>query len=281
MSKPNCYRCISLIIIFILVGSAAADNENRFRDNKREGFYWYQDPEPEDEEELNPENPQSIQAHEIQPNLTPDQIWNMHPDAFQALLNVRMKLAVQNPSESNVSSYLQMQDIARRKSLAFASAVKYVGMQNPMYAANESSYPITTPGQRALNAEKDQMIDSVIEHARDDFALIMFERADCNFCIEQGEILEFFEDAYQWPVRKIDITQMPSLVSRFNIQITPTVMVVHRQSENYMPVGYGVVSFSELKGNIYQSIRVLRGDVSPQEMMMHDYQNKTHSKPGA
>ena len=48
---------------------------------------------------------------------TMEELWNMYPDDFQAVLMAFQKKAVQVPSENNVREYYVVQDIARRKSV--------------------------------------------------------------------------------------------------------------------------------------------------------------------
>ena len=73
----------------------------------------------------------------------------MYPDQFQELLKVRMKTAVQYPTEENVGEYLTMQDIARRKAAAFSSAVQFVTQKDAATFSVNDVYPGTTPGMEA------------------------------------------------------------------------------------------------------------------------------------
>ena len=65
------------------------------------------------------------------PEYSYDQLWKMHPDDFQEYLNQVTKFAVQFPTEKNVTQYLKIQDVARRKSVAFAAVVDFIGQKNP------------------------------------------------------------------------------------------------------------------------------------------------------
>ncbi|HFB97880.1 MAG TPA: hypothetical protein ENJ62_01955, partial [Bryobacterales bacterium] len=111
---------------------AAADT---FWDRRKEGWFWYQDPLPEEEREQPPQEPEPARpqpekpAEPTYPDLRDyplEVLWNMDPDDFNALLMQFAKKAVRDPSERNVTEYLTMVDIARRKAAAFAQATVFV-----------------------------------------------------------------------------------------------------------------------------------------------------------
>jgi conjugal transfer pilus assembly protein TraF len=202
----------------------------------------------------------------------------MYPDDFQELLNTFMKKAVQRPDEKTVMDYLVMQDIARRKSLAFASVMSYVDQQH-QELGTQSVYPITAPGQSAVVAIKVREQEETILSARNDFALIMFTRENCDFCESQKSILEFFINKYGWPVRSMDIDQYPDMAARFDVTMAPTIIVVDKESGKSMPISVGVISMADLAQKLYRSIRFMRGEITPQQWFMHDFEKGKSSDP--
>jgi conjugal transfer pilus assembly protein TraF len=245
-----------------------------FYKEKKQGWYWYQkDPEKKKPKELAPKR-------EL-PNLEDysyKQLWDMYPDDFQELLNTFMKKAVQTPDEKTVMDYLIMQDIARRKSLAFASVMSYVD-QKHQELGTQSVYPITAPGQSAVVAIKVREQEETILSARNEFALIMFTSQGCDFCESQKSILEFFINKYGWPVRSMDIDQYPDMAARFDVTMTPTIIMVDKESGKSMPISVGVISMSDLAQKLYRSIRFMRGEITPQQWFMHDFEKGKSSDP--
>jgi len=182
-----------------------------------------------------------------------------------------MKKAVQRPTEKNIFEYLTIQDIARRKSLAYASVMSYVVQKHPELST-KTVYPVTTPGQAAVVSMRTREQDQTIRGGEDRFALIMFTREQCDFCKAQQSILAYFVNKYGWPVRMVDIEENPSTAARFNVQMTPTIILVDRRSGKYMAVSVGVISMSELSLKLYRTIRYLRGEITPQQWFMHDFE---------
>jgi len=245
------------------------------------GWYWYEEPvrQPEKEEPLPEEEKKEPDSTLVTvAGRTYEELWNMYPDDFQNLMNRTLKLAVQHPTEENVARYLVMQDIARRKSMAFASVVGYVGQKYPQFS-NADTHPVISPGRHALARLVHSEITQVIEEASEDFALIMFTRRGCRFCDVQAEILRFFISSFNWKVRTVDIAERPDLALRFGIEQTPTIILVHRGSRDYMPISVGVVSLGEMNERIYRAIRLMRGETSPQQWYLHDFEKSTGNDP--
>ena len=75
--------CLLLPVITVL----AEDTGNRFYGDTKHGWFWYEDPLPEEElqEEITQRQAVSLNSYSI------DDIWNMHPDDFQNLLVIRIR----------------------------------------------------------------------------------------------------------------------------------------------------------------------------------------------
>ncbi len=240
-----------------------------FYQGRKQGWYWYQK-EPVKAKREKPKLPTKRKLPSLS-DYTMRQLWNMYPDDFQNLLNAFMKKAVQHPTEKSVLDYLTIQDIARRKSLAYASVMSYVVQKHPELTT-KTVYPITAPGQTAVVSMRMREQDQTIRGGRDKFALIMFTRKGCDFCKAQESILAYFVNKYGWPVRMVDIQENPNMAARFSVQMTPTIILVDRKSGRYMPVSVGVISMSELSLKLYRTIRYLRGKITPQQWFMHDFE---------
>jgi conjugal transfer pilus assembly protein TraF len=243
-----------------------------FYQGRKQGWYWYQK-EPVKMKKPKPGVPSKRSLPDLS-NYTMPQLWDMYPDDFQALLNTFMKKAVQRPTEKNVLEYLTMQDIARRKSLAYASVTSYVEQKHPQLST-KAVYPVTAPGQAAVVSMRTREQERTIESGHEQFALIMFTREGCDFCEAQISIIAYFVNKYGWPVRIVDIERNPNMAARFNITMTPTIILVDKNSGKYMPISVGVISMSELSLKLYRTIRYLRGEITPEQWFMHDFERGT------
>ena len=257
----------------------------------KEGWFWYHDPPREVVEEPATLDNSTI-TREAGPkvfetrnpsmdNYTINDIWNLHPDEFQGLLNGVQKKAVQTPNEKNILEYLIMQDVARRKALAYANATKFVTQKYSDKFNINQVYPTTTPGISARVQEQQKEISSTILAARANHALLFFVGQGCAFCDRQAAILTYFVEKYGWQIKPIDIGQYTTLAARFNITTTPTLVLIKDKTEQSMPISVGVVALSELERKLYQAIRYLGGDTNIDTFQTYDYQKGGAFDPGA
>lgn len=256
----------------------------KYYDRAKEGWFWYEDPpakvEPEDPKKETA--PPVKQAHPVpkMENYTMDDLWNMHPDDFQALLKDFQKKAVQYPTEQNVVEYYTMQDIARRKSAAYANVAGYVTQKYTSFDMN-STNPTVTPGRIAKTQMQSSEIQTTIASAQGDHALLFFTQQGCSFCDKQKNILKFFNDKYGWPIKELDIRANPDVAARFNITTTPTLLLIGKGKDNYLPVSVGVASLDTIEQKLYRGVRLLDGKITPEEYSTFDYQKGGGGDPKA
>jgi conjugal transfer pilus assembly protein TraF len=245
------------------------DGKTYYGDAKR-GWWWYEKiPEKTKEEkrkvEEKPERSPRLSDH------TMEELWEMHPDDFQALLMAFQKKAVRSPSEENVREYYTIQDIARRKSLAFANVTAAVMQKYPDLSV-AADYPITAPGRNAAVTQQVGEIESRIRSAREEFALLYFFSRSCRYCAEQGAILEHFVEKYGWEIKAIDTEREPGVSSVFGIETTPTLLLVYRESRDQITVSAGVASLAEIEEKLYRGIRLLKNEITPEDYSLYEFQ---------
>lgn len=251
-----------------------------FYEQSKHGWFWYQELPRGEEKTIDEEKKQLSPV--IQPSLNNysiDELWNMHPDSFQALLGKLQKKAVQFPIEQNILEYLTMQDIARRKALAYTNATMYVTQKYSDIFNVGQVYPATQPGITARVSMQQEEISSRLNNAKDDHALLFFSSSDCGFCRQQREILEYFTEKYNWQIKVIDISRFPEKASRFNISITPTLLLIKKARDDYLTVSTGVIALSELEKRLYRAIRFLSGNTKADTFLLYDYQKDSTLDP--
>jgi len=251
-----------------------ADGETYSGGNKG-GWWWYEKeavkPEPREKEKKLVEK--EVPKHRI-PNMDDyivDKLWNMHPDDFQALLMDFQKKAVREPTESNVRDYYVMQDIARRKSLAFAHVASYVMQKYPRLNV-ASAAPLNAPGRNATVQARHEDTVNVLRDNKDDFALLYFTAPGCKYCDVQNGILVYFIQRTGWQVKRIDVQEQPDLAARFNIQTTPSIILIYRNSGDFFPVSAGVMDVATLELNLARGVQIIKGEMTPEQYGIYEHQ---------
>ncbi|MCK5232289.1 MAG: conjugal transfer protein TraF, partial [Desulfobulbaceae bacterium] len=128
------------------------------------------------------------------------------------------------------------------------------------------------PGITARVKMQQGEITRTVSQARHNHALILFINSECDFCEKQAQILAYFVDKYGWQIKTVDISRQINAATRFNITITPTLLLIKKGQEDYMTVTTGVIALSELERKLYRAIRYLQGDTRGDNFLMYDFQ---------
>ena len=204
----------------------------------------------------------------------------MYPDDFQALITAFEKKAVQSPTEENVHEFYTMVDIMRRRAQAFQNVAEVVWMKNPELILGRD-YPSSKLGDNTKNRVKYREIEAKISKSSDNFGLVYFYSESCEFCEAQNSVLNYFRSQYRWPIKNVEINREPEFAQRFNVENVPFILLVYKNSGESLPVATGVVAIDELEKNIYRGIRLLSGEIKPEEFNMYDYERGGVFDPNA
>lgn len=276
---------LSLVLLAVSTwaGTSVPPTATSFYHESKHGWFWYEDPDPviEEEREMPVTEPKAVPlSRDVSlAYYSTETLWNMHPDDFQQLLNGLQKKAVQYPTEQNILEYLSIQDIARRKALAYANATQYVTQKRADLFNINQVYPTSSPGAVARVQMQQEEIVGTIREARDDHALLFFVAPGCGFCEKQAQILAYFVDKYGWQVKPVDMEREPNLALRFNITTTPTLLLIRQDREASMRIATGVATLPEIERNLYQAIRSMRGDTSMESFTTYDFQKGSALDP--
>jgi conjugal transfer pilus assembly protein TraF len=287
------FRCVLSAVVLVLAASSGvlgdvfadsallatlgpqntSDTPKSFFDDSKRGWYWYENPKKE--EDLDG-NQKEIAQKRFVPSLkdySKDELWNMHPDDFQPLLQAFLKKSVQYPTLENVREYFIVQDIARAKANAFANVSELVKQKYPELSL-QREFPASAAGNAAKITMQARETKDRIRQSRDEFALIFFYSRSCEFCTTEEGILRLFVDRYGWEVGAVEINEKPDIAARFDVQTVPYLMLIHRGSKEYFPIASGVVAIDEIENRLYQGIRLLSGEITPEEYSLYEYQRE-------
>ena len=132
---------------------------------------------------------------------------------------------------------------------------------------SKSANPIVGDARDQLLARKDGIRRQYLRAHAGEFALLMFSRASCGYCRVQWPIVQRFQDEMGWQVTLMDLDHRPELGSRFGVEVTPTTMIIRRNSEQRMAIASGVEAYPALSQMAYQAVRLLTGDIRPEQFM--------------
>jgi len=252
-----------------------AESQKKYYQDQKRGWYWNEKIPEKKKKEKKAANDNKVndKKHFIPDikNYSAEQLWNMHPDDFQDLLLAFHKKSVMSPTESNIKDYIYMQDVARRKALAVTNVTAFVTQKYPEYNMVQD-FPTATPGRGSLTRQQISEVKNTIYGAKGKYGILYFQSHNCNYCKEQSGILKYFIDKYGWDIKQIDIDKNPSVAARFNTQTVPYIVLVSREKQDYMPISVGVISLDDMEYKLYKGIKLLSGELTPEEYSIYDFQ---------
>jgi conjugal transfer pilus assembly protein TraF len=269
-------RLLSLFALaLLLAGSAYASGPIASKsslDDIRRGWWWYEEDSPKKSDQ--PQEQKITKPSRVLPSLkdyTAEQLWNMHPDDYQPLIKEFLKKAVQTPTLENVREFYVLVDIARMKAHVFQNIAGAAWQKYPELSLN-SEIPLSTYGRAVKSKMQRNEVIGKISSASQDFALIYFYAQNCDYCKAQDEVLDVFIREHGWEVKRVDINAHPDLAARFDVKMTPYLMLIYRGSMEFFPVSVGLSAVDEIEERIYRGIRLLSGENSPESYSLYEFE---------
>lgn len=222
------------------------------------GYWWYA-PAPK------PPHPEADQL--TKPVIPPmAELATLTPPKIRTLIEAQRDYAATVLTVDAVSDFWKLEDFARRKARAFAGVTQIAMLQHPELNS-KSANPMVGDACDQLIAHQDAVRRSYLRSQAGGYALVMFGRSTCGYCRVQWPILERFREEMGWQVILMDLDQRPELGDRFGVQVTPTTMVIRRNAQTHMVIVSGVEAYPNLTQLAYQAVRLLNGDIRPEQFM--------------
>lgn len=270
------FYVLALMLFAALASAEDSGLHDYYTDGEKRGWWWgkYKAPYEQQAEEKKDSDKTQNDPLRVVPSQqhsrpTVEELKNMPPKQLGEILQQAREIAVQTPSENNVLWYYTVQDVVRRKSLAFMNVSEYVWQKHPELNAG-TAYPVAAPGQSAMVRQTREEVESAIRLAQNDFALLYFYAPGCPYCEAQDGILQFFVTKYGWQIQFVEIGANRRLAASLGIDTTPSLVLIKNGSKDFIPVSEGVVSLTEIEDKLYRGIRLLQGEITPEEYSIYD-----------
>ena len=231
----------------------------------QEGWFWYRDPAP-----VMPRSKSKPAISQREKTLS-DFV------AMQQRLEDLKRVAVMNPSNNNLTAYMRYQRWVMNKSAYFAER-----WQRLVWSVPELDYGLTgrPTNAMAINAFDDQRRDKDADTVRGLAAthgLLFVFRSDCPFCHRFAPILKRFEQEFGMTVLAVSLdgAALPEyphaqpdngIAARLNPSAVPALYLTAPTTREIQPVGFGLMSLSEL----IERIATLARDRSPTTISQSD-----------
>jgi len=116
---------------------------------------------------------------------------------------------------------------------------------------------------------------SQLRQDSNEFALIMFTQAGCQYCSDMDVVLKKFISRHGWKIKYIDRKENALIAAKFNVEVTPTIVMIRRNHPgSWLPISYGVINFNEVERNVSKAIRTLKGERQISQSFSHEDSKK-------
>lgn len=272
MKLINYATLLTIFACFNSYSSVVGQSEKQTELRSYRGYFWGEKlPQKEDKKEEKYKRPIVPPAAEMM---------KMHPEELRKLKDETLAYAVYTQDPEDNKAYWRVLDVIRRKADSFVNVSGFVKMKNPDLLSSNLDYPTNNPGRKVKLQDDDKELVALLGSKRDEYALLMFSQVGCSACEVQRNILENLTRETHWIVKDIDINQNPLAQAKFNVVGTPlTVLISRKDMNNWLPVAVGTDSLSNVKSNIYRSIRLIEKDTTPQQWYMMERERGSFFDP--
>lgn len=246
----------TLFLVMAMISAVSAAEEKTHR-----GLHWYEKPETPVEEKK--EEKEEFPAPVV-PEIS--ELMEMHPKQIRKLFNEVHEYHVMAPTLETARQMQVIKAVMSRKARAAAAVEQLAILQNPGLSGVAEN--AVNPSARSVQRkERDSSIDNRLINENGDFALVMLTQQGCSACELQRATLAAFADKYGWPIKEVDIGENPAAGNRFNVQVTPTTLIAAKQSKDWQTVAIGAETLSSMTNNVHQAVRLLKGEISPNQWL--------------
>ncbi|MEL7278576.1 MAG: conjugal transfer protein TraF [Pseudomonadota bacterium] len=244
-------------------GALAADNPH-FGEDVRDGWHFYRDPPPVNEEEPEaeipvqpaaaatpPMPPEAAEPAEVGPTpLSTAWLRERLPQALEA--------AIDEPSTENVETFALLQRLSLDRSRAFAEAMKSATIGNPLLDATFER-PLSPRGVQQVDRSAGEARNALLKDMSRTVGVMIFVDSTCALCETQVEVLEQLQrlTGIESLVVTLDGAPLTSGAMRETTVVdagqaaamgVPGVPAVYlmRPPDGLIPVGAGPYTYSDL-----------------------------------
>lgn len=232
---------VSLVIPGAVLANNGEQAETRtYVDEPIVGWHWYNEPQPEDDEEP----PEQIPVASLSPTL--------QKKVMQALTQEALDTAIMQPSAENAAKYMALQRFWLDQSGLFERSVKKALLQTPSldYNLEHSHYNSTVPLQLSQLQGKEQ---AAIQSLSAQYGVFFFYRGQDPLDNQLATVVREFAQSHHIALIPVSVDGVRSdvlpdtrpdtgQVAKMGITHFPALFLVDPKSEHYQPLAYGFMT---------------------------------------
>jgi conjugal transfer pilus assembly protein TraF len=244
-----------------------------FFDNKREGWFWFQE---ESDEPIKKKIPTPQEPIVILAPAQESETAYTQPETKTVVINAAWlrenlpelkETAINNPSDENLKAYFYAQRMTIDLSSRFASRTKEFFMAEPELDENNrrpTAGFVLTDHKKNISKSKKSLLKSIFKKA----GIWMFVRADCSFCQKQIPVMDELTRSFGSEVLYVsidgetvrghsddgnyvyDVTGTARERIGLDVDVTPTIIFVRNDGSDAILINKGMIDMYTLTEKI-------------------------------
>lgn len=228
---------------------------------KEEGWFWYkQDPEPP--EPVPEEKPKERPAEP-----SPDKPKPFSSQWVREKLDEYRLVAIDDPNQENIETYLLLQKLAMDKAEQFALAHRTYALMNPGIDETVQN-PTGGTSRVSMNDAQERAMKETIEKIGQQAGLWYFYASDCQFCHKQNMVVDIMQRTSGIDILPIALDGRSSpdgflqnwrpdrgQAAMLGVTGTPTFYIVHPDTNKVVMLASGVRTMPDMQQRIIEVAR--------------------------
>lgn len=242
------------ILVGILVSVAAystfAESKTFYQEHER-GWHWYEkvpDKEAQNEEDNNPVS---------------------QMDTIRSTVKQALDKAILNPTPENVKNYIALQNDVAERSARFSKQWQEALLENPKLDYS-LVHPTNSMARQIEVDQESQKENDAIKQLAQESGLFFFYKSTCPYCRGFAPILKRFAEQHGITVipittNGISLPEFPDSYTdqgqavTFEVKVEPSLFIVNPYTKKAIPVGYGLMSETDLRKRILDIAKQMKG----------------------
>lgn len=215
-------------------------------------FSWYCDEQPA----------KPVPQQEAQPKKDEKPKEIVEFEKMQEKLETLKKISIMNPTKENVRSYIAYQEEVMQKSSVFADTWRRVIWETPELDYSLKGRPTNTLALQTYDAKRGKDKQTTLRSLAQTHGMFFFFRSDCPYCHAFAPIVKRFEQRYGIKVFPVSLdgiglpeyprpTADNGIASTLSVSSVPALFLAVPGSKQITPLGYGVMSDTEIEERIF------------------------------
>jgi conjugal transfer pilus assembly protein TraF len=243
--------CFVFALGLVLVADAVPAQEGQaWWEDRRRGWHFYEDPPAEQPE------PALVPAPPIAPS-APQAPELAEFEQLKKVLEDTRNIAIMRPTEENVRRYMELEAQVVARASYFADVARRVAWATPSLDPSLQGRPVNAKALEVFTREQRDGRTAHVATLGRDHVLFFFYRSDCPYCHVFASTLRDFKTRYGIQVVAVsldggpiagfaDIRNDNGISAALKVDQVPAVFLAQPFTRKIVPIGFGVLSESQL-----------------------------------